>query len=261
MTPALRLSDVSVVSSSGLRQLDTVSLDLNMGDLLGIIGPNGAGKTTLLRTALALVPHASGRIEWQGRVLETLRTRELARIAAYVPQSQLVHWPLSVRKTVALGRLAHAGARNRASDDAAVDAALAAVDATSIADRPVDQLSGGERARVLLARALAVDAPVLLADEPVAALDAYHQLDMLQRLRELARGGRAVTIILHDLTLAARFCTRIAMLVRGRVVVAGSPEDTLSQTNLQSVYGVEALLGTHEGERFALPWRMHRQQR
>jgi iron complex transport system ATP-binding protein len=214
VTPALRLSDVSVVSSSGLRQLDTVSLDLNMGDLLGIIGPNGAGKTTLLRTALALVPHASGRIEWQGRVLETLRTRELARIAAYVPQSQ-----------------------------------------------PVDQLSGGERARVLRARALAVDAPVLLADEPVAALDAYHQLAMLQRLRELARGGRAVTIILHDLTLAARFCTRIAMLVRGRVVVAGSPEDTLSQTNLQSVYGVEALLGTHEGERFALPWRMHRQQR
>ncbi len=258
MSAALRLSQVSVVSASGIRQLDQVSLLLNPGDLLGIVGPNGAGKTTLLRAALDLVPHASGRIEWQGQELQTLRPRELAKIAAYVPQGQIAHWPLTVRKTVELGRLPHTTAWSNVADAATVDAALAAVDATAIADRPLDQLSGGERARVLLARALAVEAPVLLADEPVAALDAYHQLDMMERFRGLARDGRAVAVVLHDLTHAARFCTRIAMLSAGRVVIDGPTDEVLNESNLRSVYQVESLIGTHAGERYVLPWRRHR---
>ncbi|HPF25026.1 MAG TPA: ABC transporter ATP-binding protein [Steroidobacteraceae bacterium] len=252
---ALQLTDVSVVSSSGLRQLDGVTLELAPGEVLGIVGPNGAGKTTLLRAALGLTPLSAGSVDWHGRPLDTLRPRELARMAAYIPQGQVVHWPLSVRRTVELGRLPHTGGIVRDTDRSAVDAALAAVDAQSIADRRLDQLSGGERARVLLARALAVEAPVLLADEPVAALDAYHQLDLMERLRELARGGRAIAIVLHDLTLAARFCTRIAMLAEGRVVLTGAVHEVLSTSNLRTVYRVDALLGTHAGEPYVLPWR------
>lgn len=251
----LRLANVSVVSRGGLRQLDGVTLELSPGELLGIVGPNGAGKTTLLRAALGLVARDTGTVDWQGRPLESLSQRELALAAAYVPQGQLAHWPLTVRRTVELGRLPHAGVWARDADRTAVDAALVAVDAQSIADRRLDQLSGGERARVLLARALAVEAPVLLADEPVAALDAYHQLDLMERFRELARGGRAVAIVLHDLTLAARFCTRIAMLNCGRIAVAGPVDVVLNAANLRSVYQIEALVGAHEGERYVLPWR------
>ena len=251
----LSIDGLSVVSRSGLPQLTHVTLDLAPGELLGIVGPNGAGKTTLLRAALGFVPRCSGTVTWRDRSIDELRPKELARTAAYVPQGQLVHWPLTVRRTVELGRLPHAGIASRSADTAAVDAALASVDAESIADRPLDQLSGGERARVLLARALAVEAPVLLADEPVAALDAYHQLELMEQFREIARGGRAVAIVLHDLTLAARFCTRIAMLAAGRLVTAGPVNDVLTEENLHKIYQVEALIGMHESERYVLPWR------
>ncbi|HXG28067.1 MAG TPA: ABC transporter ATP-binding protein, partial [Nevskiales bacterium] len=152
------------------------------------------------------------------------------------------HWPMPVAQVVALGRLPHRApwARVPPADAAAVQRALQAADVAHLADRPVTQLSGGERARVLLARALAVEARVLLADEPTAGLDPAHQLGVMEVLRRRAQSGAGVVVVLHDLTLAARFCDRLLLLGEGRVVADGAAEQVLTEQNLAQVYGIEA---------------------
>src|SRR5690606_39252496 len=150
-------------------------------------GPNGAGKSSLIKALAGVVPHA-GEVAWRGRVLGALEPRERARLLAYLPQSPTAHWPLPARELIALGRLPHRslGERERPEDAAAVDWAIDRLDLEALAGRAVDRLSGGERARVLLARALAVRAPLLLVDEPVASLDPYHQLHVMEVLADYA---------------------------------------------------------------------------
>ncbi|BBK36063.1 ABC transporter [Allostella sp. ATCC 35155] len=233
-----------------------VSLAVPAGCLMALIGPNGAGKTTLLRAVAGLAPHA-GRITVAGHDLAALTPAARARLMAYLPQRRDVAWGLAARDVVALGRLPHLGAGRRESEEdrAAIAAAMAAADVAALADRPVDRLSGGERARVLLARALAQAAPLLLADEPTAALDPYHQLQVMEVLRAEAEAGRAVVAVLHDLALAARFAHRVALMADGRLAAAGSPEDVLTEDRLAAVYRVAALAGTRDGARWILPWR------
>ncbi|MDX1607444.1 MAG: ABC transporter ATP-binding protein [Candidatus Competibacterales bacterium] len=237
--------------------LECVDLDLPAGCLLGLVGPNGSGKTTLLRALLGLVRLQDGRVELDGRPLQRLPSRERARRIAYLPQQGDSHWPLTVERVVALGRLPHQGAWQGllARDRAAIANAMAVTEVTPLAGRIITHLSGGERLRVHLARALAGEPDVLLADEPVAALDPFHQLQAMALLRSVARRGGAVLVVLHDLGLAVRCCDRLILLDRGRVAASGDPEAVLDDARLAAVYHVAALRGRNEGQPYLLPWR------
>jgi len=216
-------------------------LTLNAGELVALVGPNGAGKTTLMRALAGLIP-ADGAIALDGRPLSSLKARERARAIAYLPQGHVFHWPMSVAAIVMLGRAPHADTFSSTTPDdrAAVARALAMTETEAFADRAVTTLSGGERARVALARALATQAPVLLADEPTAALDPRHQLTVMELLRQAARGGGAVLAIMHDLTLAARFADRVAVMDRGAIVADGDPAAAMSHERLAAVFGIES---------------------
>jgi iron complex transport system ATP-binding protein len=214
------------------------------GALVGILGPNGAGKSTLVRAMLGLVPH-EGDVAIDGRPRAAMSRAEIAKRIAYLPQGQTLHWPLSVERLVALGRLPHLAPFSRLSDadQAAIDRAMARTDTAALARRIATELSGGERARVLLARALAVGAPALIADEPLASLDPAHQIEGMELLRAEADAGGLVICVLHDLTLAARFCDRVLVMHDGALVADGSPRDVLTPELLAQVYGITAFFG------------------
>jgi iron complex transport system ATP-binding protein len=223
--------------------VEDASLALRADDFTVLLGPNGAGKTTLLRALAGVLP-ADGRIEIEGRSLPALSLRERARRIAYLPQGHVTHWPMDVASVVALGRHPHADAfaPATADDRAAVDAALTATGLEPLAARSVTSLSGGERARVALARALATQASILLADEPTMSLDPRHQLVVMELLVQVAHRGTAVLAVLHDLALAARFADRVLMMDRGRLVADGSPREVLTPEKIAAVFGVEAAM-------------------
>ncbi|AJR22607.1 MULTISPECIES: ABC transporter ATP-binding protein [Sphingobium] len=223
-----------------------VDLELGPGELVGIIGPNGAGKSTLIRAMLGLVKRENGSVLIDGADSARLGRQQIARRIAYLPQGQTLHWPLAVERLVALGRLPHLGPLSRLSveDEALIDAALMRADALHLKGRVATELSGGERARVLLARALAVGAPALIADEPLAALDPGHQIDVMDLLRAEARAGSLVVTVLHDLGMAARYCDRLVLMDRGSPVADGAPLDVLTAGNLAKVYGISARIET-----------------
>ncbi len=235
--------------------LEGVNCAVGAGEMVGLIGPNGAGKTTLMRVLAGLQALQAGETRYDGAHASALPRGELARRVAFLAQAGEAAWPLRVDHLVGLGRLPHRRAFSgpSAADRAAIEAALAAADVAYLRERTLRALSGGERARVLLARALAVEAEVLLADEPVAALDPLHQLQAMALLRSVARGGAGVVAVLHDLTLAARFCDRLIVLAGGRVVADGPPS-VLTDAVVAAAYGVEALRGEHGGEPFIVPW-------
>jgi len=216
--------------------VDHVSFSVGPGECIGLIGPNGAGKTTLLRAALGLLP-ASG-----DSTLAALPALERARTAAWMPQAREIAWPVTVERLIALGRIPHLprGARLRPEDRAAVDAAIARMELESYRNRTATQLSGGEQGRVLIARALAQDTPLLIADEPIAGLDPAHQIATMQVFETLAAEGRSVIVSLHDLGLAARHCTRLLMMERGRLAADGAPGEVLTPENVDRVFGVSA---------------------
>jgi iron complex transport system ATP-binding protein len=221
--------------------VEGVTAALGPGELVGLLGPNGAGKTTLMRAALGLQPAAAGGVALGGTPLARLPARERALRAAYVPQDRSVAWPVSVETVVGLGRLPHRA--GPAADRAAIEAALVAMELEDLRDRPATELSGGERARALIARALAQDAPLLLADEPTAGLDPGHAIMLMRRFRALAAEGRGLFVSLHDLGLAARWCDRLLLLDRGRLVADGPPAAVLTAERLAAVYGITAFLG------------------
>ena len=224
--------------------VEHVSLTLEPGQLVGIIGPNGAGKSTLIRALLGLAKPAAGTVSIDGEPIDRLARREIARRIAYLPQGQTLHWPLLVERLVALGRMPHLGPLSRLSpaDEAAIDAALARADVLHLKGRVATLLSGGERARVLLARALAVGARALIADEPLAALDPGHQIDVMDLLKAEAKAGSLVVTVLHDLGMAARYCDRLLLMDQGRLVADGAPMAVLTEESLARVYGISACI-------------------
>ncbi len=245
------------VRLGGVARVDRVSLILRPGELVGLIGPNGAGKTTLFRALAGLREPDEGTVRYGGRTLADIGRRTMARRLAYLEQTSEAHWPLRADHVVGLGRLPHRrfGRAAAAGDAAAVDRALRAADACAFRERPMSALSGGERARVLLARALAVESEWLLADEPVAALDPAHQLGVMERLHEAARRGMGVVVVLHDLTLASRFCDRLVLMAGGRVIGDGAPAAVLTDSAAAAAYGVTLARADAHGEPLIAPWR------
>jgi iron complex transport system ATP-binding protein len=237
--------------------LDGIDLSLTRGMLTGLVGPNGAGKTTLLRALASLVSPIEGSVTLDGRALSTLPRDARARRIAVLFQGGEIGWPISVREVVALGRLPHrrAFADPSAADRAAITRAMARTDIAHLPERSATSLSSGERMRALLARALAVEAEWLLADEPVTALDPAHQLDAMTLLRAVSREGTGVVAVLHDLALAARFCDRIVVLSGGRLLADGPPDAALSDGLLAHVFGVTVERGrAADGTDYLLPW-------
>ena len=214
--------------------VDHVNLDVSAGECVGLIGPNGAGKTTLMRAALGLEPFSGASS------LAVLDAVARAKAAAFLPQSRQIAWPVDVETLVALGRIPHLprGAKPGAADRAAIDDALNRLGLDGFRRRIATQLSGGEQGRVLIARALAQQTPLLLADEPIAGLDPAHQIATMQVFADLAAEGRAVVVSLHDLGLAARHCTRLVLMHRGRVVADGAPDQVLTPDLMAQVFGI-----------------------
>jgi iron complex transport system ATP-binding protein len=244
------------VSIASRNIVDNAALKLATGELVGLIGPNGAGKSTLLKAMLGLTRAAGGHVTLDDVDFLAMPAHTRARHVAFLPQERRVEWRLPARDIVMLGRYPHRARFGAPTpeDRAAVNRALDAVDGHALVDRPVSVLSGGERTRILLARALAVEAPLLLADEPITALDPYHQLHVMEILRERAHAGAGILAVIHDLSLAARFMDRLVLMHDGRIVANGPPADVLTPKNLAAIYRIDALAGQNEGAPFVLPW-------
>jgi len=243
MTPALTLEAASA-RIGGQTVIHRVDLTVAPGELVGVLGPNGAGKTSLLRAALGLLRLTGGQVRLGDQAIAGLSEPERAARVGYLPQERRVAWNLPAWRVAALGAVLSppAIAEQRARK------ALEQVGLTALAERGVLDMSGGERARVLLARLLAGGAPLLVADEPAAGLDPEAQMLVMAIFRREAEGGRAVLTTLHDLTLAARYCDRVAVLKAGRVVAIGPPGEALSAQVLAEVFGLTGgLMGSAAG--------------
>lgn len=237
---APRLSTNHVTVRRGDRSIvSDANVILNAGELTVLAGPNGAGKTTLARAMTGLLA-CEGEVTFDGTPLSSLPLRARARALAYLPQGHEFHWPMSVEHIVALGREPHADpfSQTSATDRAAILHALEATAVEHLAERTITTLSGGERARVALARALATEAPVLIADEPIASLDERHQLIIMDLLREIAHQGTAVLAIIHDLTLATRFADRVVLMNEGQIVANDTPHLALTPERIAQIFGI-----------------------
>jgi len=236
-----------------LRQMN---MAIRTGEMVGLIGPNGSGKTTLLRILANLRSPDEGTVSYAGRSAAEIGARRLSQQIAYLAQGADVHWPMRVETLVGLGRFPYRRPMQgwNSCDRAAVERAMVACDVMAFRDRTMREVSGGERLRVLLARALAVEAEMLLADEPIAALDPLHQLQVMELLRCTAREGRGVVVVLHDLALAARYCDRLVLLAGGGILAEGKPSDVLTDAHIAKAYGVDVVRGQKDGVPYLLAW-------
>jgi len=249
-------------SIGGTLLLDDASLTLSPGELVVLLGPNGAGKTSLLRVALGLTRPDSGTAMLGGEDAASLRAEARARAVSYLPQMRPLAWPITVRDVVALGRFAYGASPGRLgdADASAVDAAINACDLGALANRATDTLSGGELARVHIARALASQAPLMVADEPVASLDPRHQHGVMRLIRDYVDGGGigggigggnggggGALVVLHDLDLAARYADRLVWMANGRTLADGTVSETMTADRIAQVYDVRADIEHHDG--------------
>ena len=249
----IRLDNASVALRGKLILTD-MSLELAKGQCVGIVGPNGSGKSTAIKLMAGLLAPQQGVAQILGRNNSAWPRAELARLLCYLPQGGDVHWPLKVSSVVELGRLPHRakGSLSPADRDAIQDA-MSKCDVAHLSDRPVSELSGGEKARVLLARALATKAEIILADEPFAQLDPHHQIHAMEVLKAEAAQGATVVVVLHDLGMAARHCDRVLVISAGRIAADGPPTEVLTSDRLREVFGVDAYIGEHQGAPIILP--------
>ncbi|MEM8570642.1 MAG: ABC transporter ATP-binding protein [Pseudomonadota bacterium] len=213
-----------------------ISFTIQPRECIGLLGPNGAGKSTLMSAILGLIPHGGSSS------LARMPHADRARAAAWMPQAREIAWPVSVETLVMLGRIPHlsGGQKPSAVDRDAVKTSLEAMDVTAFRNRSATELSGGEQTRVLIARALAQDTQLILADEPVAGLDPAHQITTMHTFARLAQEGRSVLVSLHDIGLAARHCTRLLLLSDGKIAADGPPSDVLTPERVADVFGIRA---------------------
>ncbi|MFC7222966.1 heme ABC transporter ATP-binding protein [Halalkalicoccus sp. GCM10025322] len=235
------------VRLGGVRILDSISAHVGEGRFVGLVGPNGAGKSTLLRTIGAVLSPDAGSVVLDDEDLHDLSSRAASRRVAAVPQDTNLSFDFDVRDVVAMGRTPYRS-RLRPGDeagDAMVERALERTETEEFADRSIGSISGGERQRVILARALAQDTPVLLLDEPTASLDINHQLRTLELVRDLVDDGKTVIAAIHDLNLAAHYCDELVLLADGRVLESGPPERVLTESNLGRAFDTRAVVSRH----------------
>ncbi len=250
MNPPIFEAHSLAVSIAGRAILHDCAFTMQAGEFIAIVGPNGAGKTTLLRALAGQAPF-KGRLRLNGGDLAICAPSLRARTISYLPQNGGVHWPMRVREVVALGRMPFGASLQRLTkvDNSLVKKALEDCDAAHLADLPATDLSGGELSRVLLARVLASDTPVILADEPTASLDPAHQIATMQRLAVAAQAGRLVVAVSHDISLATRYATRMIALEDGVIAGDGAPGSLLDSGILERIFGVRFLQAEIDGVR------------
>jgi iron complex transport system ATP-binding protein len=248
-------AEVIGMTLGATRVLHGVDARFESGRVTAVLGPNGAGKSSLLTCLAGLRAPDHGRATLDGAAVTALPPRVRAQRIGFLPQVADVHWDIDVETLVALGRYPHRGRwGDRAGDREAVARAMEATDVARFAARRVETLSGGERARVLLARVLAGEPEWLLADEPLASLDPAHQLDVLDRMRGVARQGRGVVVVLHDLNQAARVADDVLLMRGGAVIAHGPPDDVLTPARIADAYGVRVEVGRlPDGQLYAIP--------
>ncbi len=237
------------IDAGAKRLVEGVSITLRGGELVAIIGENGAGKSSLMRCMAGYVRPSAGVVTVDGHDVMGMTSAARARAIGWLPQAMPLAWPVKVRDAVAIGRFAHGGLPERLSvaDAAAVERVLAKCDLIDLAERSTARLSGGEIARVHLARTMVAEAAMLLADEPVAALDPRHRLAVMRLLRAEVDAGKAVGIVLHDLTLAGRFADRIVAMKEGRVLMDGTPSEVIAPDCIWALFGVVAEIDNGRG--------------
>lgn len=242
------------VGLGGKQILSDISLSLREGEMVGLLGPNGAGKTTLMRALLGLV-ESEGAIKFDGTSVDEIDAKARGRRIAYLAQGGAVHWPLTVQSLVELGRLPHKTPwqGTNQEDEAVIEDVLRQTGTFEFRHRVVTHLSGGERARVMLARALASKAPFLFADEPAAALDPRYQLEMMSLLKAHVSHEHGAVVVMHDLNLAQHFCDRLIVINEGKLAADGRPADVLNDELLMSVFGVTATRWSEAGDSFIVP--------
>ena len=236
----LTLNDAGV-QRDGRWLVRHVSLELEPGCLTGVIGPNGAGKSTALRMLAGLWKPSEGSAELDGKVLSRYLRRELAKRLSFVPQGERIQFGFSVWDVVSMGRHAHLGRFESPTDrdHQAVERALERADALHLAERPINELSGGEAQRVLIARALATESEIILLDEPTASLDIDHALEVMELARGLCDEGKAIAMALHDLNAVARWADKVALVHEGALDSFGPTDEVLDAENVERVFGVQ----------------------
>lgn len=245
----------------GVDILRGIDIAIHPGETVGLIGPNGAGKSTLLKLLLGALPPSDGTVFLQGNPLLECPPAVRAKQLGYLAQGARAAWPMTVRRLVELGRLPHQGfwQRLQTQDQQAVESALMLAEVAAYQHRIATTLSGGEQTLAMLARVFAGEPTLIMADEPIAALDPYHQLHVMELLRTHSHTGGCCLVVLHDLSLAARFCDRLYLFQRGTTVAHGTPAEVLTASHLQAVYGIEARIDNTESGLHITPLQRSRE--
>ena len=221
---------ISILNLSVADRVNGISLQLQQGEIIGIVGPNGAGKSSLLN-AIAGIENFSGDVFIKQRQFTEYKPKQRARLVGYLPQTIGSVWSLNVKDVVSLGRMPWGDEDGRIIENAMREAAV-----DQFADRDINELSGGERARVWLARVLAGQPQILIADEPIASLDIHYQIEVMKLLRSFVEHGNSVMIAIHDLSLAARYCDRLCLLNQGKMMKQGRPDEVLTEAFLTEAF-------------------------
>lgn len=231
------------VSLNNKSILKDINIHVKRGEYVGLIGPNGSGKTTLLKTIVQLIASQQGEIRISGNPQSSYKHKEMARQLSYVPQDTHIDFDFNVKDIVAMGRHAHGGIfhKNKEDDDM-IQKSMVATNTWRFKDHSILNLSGGQRQLVFIAKALAQDAPVILLDEPISALDIFYQMHILKLLDQLTDQGKTIVIVLHDLNLAARFCKKIVLLKNGQVEAYGESKEVLTTDHLKNTYHIDATI-------------------
>lgn len=242
---------------TGKNTLNEIDLECASGEFIGLIGPNGSGKTTLLRCINGVLRPKMGTILVEGKDIDKMKIKEIARICANVPTDAAEDLALSVQEFVFLGRYPYVSGMwwESKDDEKIVDEALKTFKLEHLADRKLSELSSGEQARVLLAKAVVQRPQVMLVDEPSAHLDLRYKLEVMEELRSLARSGITVITASHDLNLMSKFCDRVLLIGQGKIVSYGQPADVITAENIRDIYGVEVRIIVEDDEIYAIPKR------